>query len=230
MISYLRKLVRKFFRPPLHTIEISVDHMVLGSIYGSWPVVSDLTDRNSVVFSFGVGEDISFDLALIEQFGCQVVGFDPTPKSCDWIASKILPDQFRYFPLGISASDGEAEFFQPACDDHVSFSKNPSRSSNGKSVKAEVLQLETIITRFDLQNPDILKMDIEGFEYEVIGNILKSTLRPQQLLIEFHHRIYAGINDSSTKKAVADLQKAGYRIFYISEVGREYGFLFQPTT
>lgn len=210
MISYLRKLARKIFRPPLHAVEVSVDHMVLGSTYGGWPVVPDLTDRNSVVFSFGIGEDISFDLDIIEKFGCQVMGFDPRPKSRVWIESMSLPDQFRYFPVGISASDGEAEFFQPACKDHVSFSMTPSRDNKGESVKAEVLQIQSIISRFDLQNPDILKMDIEGFEYEVIDNILQSPLRPKQFLIEFHHGIYANIDNSLTKKAVASLQTAGY--------------------
>ena len=33
----------------------------------------------------GCGEDISFDLGLIEMFDCDVYGFDPTPKSIDFV-------------------------------------------------------------------------------------------------------------------------------------------------
>jgi len=34
----------------------------------------------AVVYSLGIGEDISFDLALIEKYGARVHAFDPTPK------------------------------------------------------------------------------------------------------------------------------------------------------
>jgi len=51
-----------------------------GTAYGGWPVITSQLDSTSTVLSFGLGEDISFDLGVIDRFGSAVHGFDPTPK------------------------------------------------------------------------------------------------------------------------------------------------------
>ena len=48
--------------------------------------------------------------------------------------------------------------------------------------------LSTILEKLGHNRIDILKMDIEGAEYEVIEDIISSTVPIQQVLIEFHHR------------------------------------------
>ena len=59
----------------------------IGSVYGGGWVVPDRLDSSSLVLSFGIGEDITFDAMLIERTGCRVVGFDPTPRSAAWVRS-----------------------------------------------------------------------------------------------------------------------------------------------
>jgi hypothetical protein len=71
---------------------------------------------------------------------------------------------------------------------------------------------------------DILKMDIEGAEYEVIKNIVSSRIEISQLLIEFHHRlIINGINKS--KQSIQELNNADYKIFHVSDSGEEFSFI-----
>jgi len=43
------------------------------------------------------------------------------------------------------------------------------------------------------------------------------------LCIEFHHRMYS-IPNQTTIDAVDRLRAAGYRLFYVSPSGQEYGF------
>jgi FkbM family methyltransferase len=224
MFSAIKRWSRRILRPPLHAADLHVNYVVLGTEYGGWPLLTERTNANSVIYSLGLGEDISFDLAAIDLYGCRVIGFDPTPKSRAWLAAQTLPEKFTFHPVGISGQDGEAEFFAPAVDDHVSFSARSARSSQGSSVKMPVMRLETIISRFGTPPPDILKMDIEGFEYDVIRDILDGFLRPEQLLVEFHHGMYAGLENVDTERAVKALRGAGYRLFFVSSSGREYGF------
>lgn len=204
--------------------DISVEHEVLGSEYGGWPVAIGGVGPDTTIFSFGAGYDISFDLAAVDRFGCTVLVFDPTPKSVAWMSGQILPDRVKFHTIGIDDADGEAEFHSPSNPEHVSFAINRTPAANGSySVTARVMRLESIIAYLDAAPPDIVKLDIEGFEYRVIDDILSGPIRPTQLLVEFHHKKY-GFDISDTVQSVNRLKSAGYKAFHVSESGREYGF------
>ena len=57
----------------------------IGSDYGGCLVPRDFLTANSVCYCVGVGEDITFDLGLIDRFGCEVYAFDPTPRSIAFV-------------------------------------------------------------------------------------------------------------------------------------------------
>ena len=65
---------------------------------------------------------------------------------------------------------------------------------------------------------DVVKMDIEGSEYDVINDISRSKIRPKQLLIEFHHR-FPEVGIRRTKVAISTLRSMGYKIFSVSSHG-----------
>jgi FkbM family methyltransferase len=227
VIPKLKAAARRILRPPLHATDHRASYTVLGTDYGGWPLLTDETPQGALVFSFGIGEDISFDLAAIEKFGCIVHGFDPTPRSRAWVERQSLPAAFEFHLLGLGAKEGELEFFAPEKGEHVSYSAQPAANSDlSLKITAPVQRLEKIVGDVGKGVPDILKMDIEGFEYDVIDDILAGPMRPHQLLIEFHHRMY-GIENETTNRAVEKLRSAGYRLFYVSESGHEYGFVFR---
>mgnify|MGYP001380326887 FL=1 len=55
----------------------------LGTNYGGWYIPKNINlNKNSIVYSGGVGEDMSFDLLLNDKYGCKMFLIDPTfPKS-----------------------------------------------------------------------------------------------------------------------------------------------------
>jgi FkbM family methyltransferase len=227
VISKLKAAARHILRPPLHTPDYRAAHTVLGTDYGGWPLLTNETPQGALVFSFGIGEDISFDIAAIEKFGCTVHGFDPTPRCRAWVEQQNLPRAFKFHLLGLGATEGELEFFAPEKGDHVSYSAQPAANSDlSLKITAPVQRLEKIVEDIGEGVPDVLKMDIEGFEYDVIDDILRGAMRPYQLLVEFHHRMY-GIDNKATYQAVDKLRLAGYQLFYVSDSGHEYGFVFR---
>jgi hypothetical protein len=76
----------------------------------------------------------------------------------------------------------------------------------------------------DPQKIDVLKMDIEGAEYEVLDEILDRGLAVQQILVELHHR-FPEMGIDRTRRAIRSVSAAGYRIFFASESGEEYSFI-----
>jgi len=220
-----RRLAKQFLGRDLWVWpEIAVPNRRFGSDYGGWVVCTDddLHSR-SVVYSVGVGEDVTFDLAMIEAFDCEIFAFDPTPRSANWIKTQVLPPQFRFHPWGLADFDGRQSFAAPDNEHHVSYSAvKPSPSS----AMCDVCRLTTIMQKLGHAAIDILKMDIEGSEYKVIADLLRGSIRPRQLLVEFHHDMY-GIAMDETRNALQILESLGYKIFSIAPTGREYSFIRQ---
>ena len=71
---------------------------------------------------------------------------------------------------------------------------------------------------------DILKLDVEGTEYRIIPEILKSKLEIKQILVEFHHR-FSGFTKKDTEKSVSNLRRFGFKLYFVSDSGTEYSFI-----
>jgi FkbM family methyltransferase len=205
--------------------EIDVDHVVLGSEYGRWPLIPGPLTAASVVYSFGVGQDISFDLRVIDLFRCSVFAFDPTPKAVQWIRRQNTPPQFHFMELGIGAAAGEMVFHSPRTPGHTSYTVSDRSPAATSTITAPVADLPTIMRRLRHDRIDVIKMDVEGSEYAVIDNLSQQRgCLPQQLMVEFHHGMY-GYTPRDTKQALDSLAQLGYRRYYVAGTGREFGFL-----
>ena len=108
---------------------------------------------------------------------------------------------------------------------HVSFSRTGTpEGDTTKTVTCPIRRLSTLMQDLGHTRIDVLKMDIEGFEYAVVEDLIAGTIRPRQLLIEFHHNMYSH-SRSDTERSVAMILAAGYELFWVSNVGHEYAFV-----
>ena len=190
-----------------------------GRDWADWVLAPQYLNPHSIVYSFGLGRDISFEEALISDIGCEIHGFDPTPISLDYVRSLGTNPKLHVHPFGLSSMDGEKDFGAPAEGD-VSFS---TQIDGGGGVRLPVRRLPSLTRELGHDHIDLVKMDIEGEEYGVIDDLLTVGLLPGQLLVEFHHAW--GIAElGATRTAVQKLRAAGYRIFDISAAGREFSF------
>ncbi len=200
--------------------EVAVPRMQLGQPGASWCICPTGLGPTSVVYSFGIGEDVSFELELIERFGTAVHAFEPTPRSLTWVRSQSLPQTFVLHELGLASFDGMASFSPPLDPTHVSYSML-RRDRGGSAIRAPVRRLATIAAMLGHVHINLLKMDIEGGEYAVLPDILSSQLRIDQLLVEFHHR-WDFVGVAETTRTISLLQGAGYRIADVSASGCEF--------
>jgi FkbM family methyltransferase len=193
--------------------------------------VVDNIHSHSVIYSFGVGEDISFDLELINQYEVIIHAFDPTPRSIEWVRKQNPPSNFILHEYGLANFDGHATFLPPANPLHVSHSILDFRKQHHDRTditSMPVKKMHTIMTELNQSKVDILKMDIEGAEYQVIDDLISSGLLPTQLLVEFHHR-FPSIGIKKTNDAIVKLRKVGYKIFSVSPSHEEFGFILMKS-
>jgi len=207
----------------LHEPNVDVPYRFLGSSYGGWSIPVGLLDESSIAYTVGVGEDITFDLALIEECHCRIFAFDPTPNAIEYMRTREIPGKLTFVPVGFSSTDGSTTFFQPVGFNSLYKGINPHAGA-ATQMECETLTLATVMQRLGHDRVDLLKIDIEGFEYEVIEQMISAGTLPKCLLVEFHHLMF-GIGVEPTLRSVELLAKAGYRIFWVSNGGHEYGFL-----
>jgi len=209
---------------PAESVQLERPFLELGSAYGGYAVCPTGLGPDSIVYSFGIGEDVSFDLELIGRFGMTVHAFDPTPRSIAWARAQKLPKELVLHEWGIASRDGTARFTPPENPEHISHTLLERSRSVREAIEVPVLRLATTLERLGHDRVDILKMDVEGAEYEVIDDLLASRTRVGQLLLEFHHHL-EGVPLARTEQSIRGLNAAGYRIFHASPSGREFSFI-----
>ncbi len=82
----------------------------------------------------------------------------------------------------------ELKFFSPANKDHVSHSINNWQNDYKKSsdfIEIKTITIKSVLTRFNINRLEMIKLDIEGAEIEVLKNMLDEKIFPTQILVEF---------------------------------------------
>ena len=196
-----------------------------GSDYGGFYLNPDLINKDSIVYSVGIGEDISFDKSVIKAHGCNVWGFDPTPKSIAWCKNQELPKGFHFHEYGLAKESGTAQFHLPKQKENVSGSLvDREDAEQGDLIDVEMKSLSDILSMLNHKKIDVLKMDIEGTEYEVIDQIFNSSIKIDQLAVEFHEGFFKG-GKEKTIKAIDQLSEMGLELFGISSGFAEISFI-----
>lgn len=209
----------------------------LGTFYGGWliPVDSGLSS-DSVCYTAGAGEDISFDCALAERFHCLVRIIDPTPRAIQhflqlenavrtgtafpvnnstsnhYSISSAAFERLHFLPVGLAGQDADFKFFYPRNPAHVSCSIANLQKTHDYFT-AKCLRLSSIMEMQGDVSIDMLKMDIEGAEYGVLEDILGARSMPRLLLIEFDEA-HCPLDATATeriKTQFVKLAKAGMR-------------------
>ena len=208
--------------------EIDVEYVV----DGGWAYDASLLSEFSIVYSLGVGDNIDFDLALIKRCQSNIYAFDPTPTSQSFVDDDDRPRQFHFQAWAAAGTDGTLTLYPRVLGSgelsDMMYTLMPEQSSQDSGIDVPAYTIATVVEKLGHSRIDLLKMDIEGAEYDVLDGLLASSIRPKQLLVEFHHR-FVDKGLERTADVIARLQSEGYRIFSIcAETGREISFLHQP--
>jgi FkbM family methyltransferase len=206
--------------------EIKIPYETVNPGEQAWFFKKGSLTQNSIVYSFGLADNIEFDINIIENYNAKVFGFDPTPSSIEFISSLEISKQFYHFPLAIADYDGELDFIIPRDSNISGFSKNLHNNSQDKfiEIKVSCCSLSTIMKTLGHKKIDLLKMDIEGMEYKVIDQLVAEHSDIKQILVEFHHR-FSGIGLHRTLLAVQKLRNSGFKLFHVSPWCEEYAFI-----
>jgi FkbM family methyltransferase len=179
----------------------------LGDTGSGWMI--DVSSPSAVAYCAGVGKGITFELELAGKTSRPILVFDPSPTGVNTMAA--FPDadleNLRFLPIGLAAHTGQLRFSVPSRPAEGSYSV----VQDGIDVVSFPCEnLATIMRRNGDDHIDILKIDIEGFEYDVVNQLLDQKIPLRQLCVEFHPWLRPG----ETLRTIRRLYLAGYRIIY----------------
>jgi FkbM family methyltransferase len=196
--------------------------------FDCWTLCPDLLKPDQIVYSLGVGDTIDFDLELIDALGVKVHAFDPTPHSLQWMKTQETPENFVFHPWAAAGQDGKLFLYPRIKADgsksEVMYTIVEEKDAHDGAVEVPAFTIETMMEKLGHKSLALLKMDIEGAEYGLIENLLQSPVRPDQILVEFHHR-FSSLETQQTLDAIEALQGAAYGLAHISVTGREFCFV-----
>ena len=162
-----------------------------------------------MVLSGGAGNDISFEVELAEKFSCRVAVFDPSPtgqKTFDALADR--PAKLTFHPIGLSSETSMLRFAEPINAAEGSF-HIPVNSA--AVVEFPCVSPLGALSSAGLTDIELLKIDIEGFEYDFLEKMIEQGIRPSQIAVEFHH-FMPHIPLRRTLRILWRLRRAGYVI------------------
>jgi FkbM family methyltransferase len=203
----LNKRIVRWALPRLVTFRDSIPTVTLGSGDGAWEVPTKSLSNNPLCYCFGVGLDISFDVALAER-GAQVYAFDPTPRSIEFMTqSSYDRNKIHFYAIGVWERNATLRFYAPMSKSKVNFSTKDIHAT-GEFFIANCKTLKSIMEERGHEHLDILKLDIEGSWFEVLRNIVNDKIDVGVICVEFD----TPVNLIKAAKTIRMLDKAGFEL------------------
>lgn len=127
---------------------------------------------------------------MIERYGVTIHGFDPTPTAAEYVAERrsvppLLTEQFKFAALGVWDSDCIMRFYEPKTRGWVGSYSALNLQGTERYIEVPCRTLSTLMRQHGHDHIDLLKMDIEGAEYRVIGSVLDNAIPVHWLCVEF---------------------------------------------
>ena len=169
---------------------------------------------SSLVLDLGLHKG-QFSKFVISEYGCFVIGLEANP--CLFERLELFP-KGKFLNFAVNNLDSPVVF---------NVSNNPEASSVleemaqsfGASVQVTVpgITLDSLFEKYSITQVDLLKVDIEGSEFDMLMVVSKETLaKVAQITVEFH--LKAGSPDFSLKRLLLICQRLrshGFRVFFM---------------
>lgn len=215
---------------------------LLGTRYGCWFLPKDIDlNEDSIIYSAGVGEDVSFDMLMSHKHKCEIVLIDPTERAkkhyeevkhyyekIKWKMSGGIQEDYYgiMYPLkpdleNITYVDkalwdekkSDVKFYKQDNKEYVSQSLIKGLFSENHD-NVETTTLKDIMDENDHLHIDILKLSINGAEINVLHDMLNENIFPRYICINFSIvRSDKNIQDK-IKQILTRLQMVRYKPIY----------------
>jgi len=168
-----------------------------------------------VAIDVGVGDNPDFTLFIINKYNIESFMVDPTHKHMDKLREFEKQNSLvHYLPLALGAKNEEKMFYESQSNVSGSLRKDHINIQNDSLIayNVQVITLNKLLQLCNNKSIAVMKIDIEGEEYEFVKSVTKNELhRIRQFIIEFHHGIIKNYSIEDTLQAIKVIEDQGMK-------------------
>ena len=179
----------------------------VGTAYGGWRIPLDLVDGSWTCWCIGAGGDVSFDLALAER-GAAVRVVEPVEHFADQARGDLAPfPSAQVFHAALTPTDGPVRMGRHH-QEHSRSLSNAGLYESSVWVDVPGRSLPSLLAEAGDQRVELLKLDVEGAEYDLIPQLDLEGLGVRVFSTQLHHTRTA----KAGLELVEHLAERGYRL------------------
>jgi FkbM family methyltransferase len=178
----------------------------LGGDYGGWRLPVGSIDPSWVCYMIGAGGQISVDITLARDYGATVRTFDAVAEYVERAREQAAgTPRITAYQAAIAVADGPIRM-QVTHDPNSLSVSAASLYESERFVELPGRTLRSLMNELGDQRIDLLKLDIEGSEYEVLPTINLRELGVKVFATQLHHTAPV----SRARALIAELARDGY--------------------
>jgi len=174
----------------------------INDVFGESQYPVPKSDNRKVILDLGANIGVYSLYTALENPNAKIFAFEPDKNTFGQLINNIKINKLekRIFPYqeAIAKKNGELIFYR----DNVSSRAHSLFRSSGDKIVVKAVSLETIFSTLKIECCDLLKMDIEGAEYEVLYNFPQELYKRINTMIIECHDDFTSINYTYTKTAL----------------------------
>ena len=222
----LGRILKKAFSTASRPLKLARMRQLGMTFYAPNYVYFDNFTSSSIVADVGCGYEAEFSRHMIDRHGLRAFAVDPTRKHAPSLVKlqQHYAGRFTHLPLAVSARTGTLVFHESKQNESGSLLPEHTnvRHDDTTSYEVESVSLLELTKRLGSGTIDLLKLDLEGAEYDLFDGATAETLRPfRQIFLECHHHCTEHTIDE-TKRLVGRVASLGFNVFTLDE----HNFLF----
>jgi FkbM family methyltransferase len=214
----------------------------LAIAYKELNLSSTIKKRRLVVFDVGAnkGQSINFFIGIYP--AAKIYAFEPSKKTFAKLSSTFkgsLQQDVELFQLGLGEFPGEINFYESKLDETSTFvlpskdslhmkKKNKllfQKSKNAfKTTTAQIITVDDFVQDNMINHIDVLKIDVEGFEYDVLRGA-RISLEEKKINIIQLERHNNDMREDKSPEIDDFLKVRGY--FKVKEIKHPFGDFFE---
>lgn len=171
---------------------------------------------NSVAIDVGVGDDPDFSILLMKKYSMKCYIVDPTLKHRPTLEKFVQENPGAIFlPYALGSKTESRTFYESQSNvsgslqnEHINIRNDPI-----KTYEVQVVTMSDLLTRIGNLQISIMKIDIEGEEYDFIKSLTKEDVKQiDQIILEFHHgKTLKKYTIEDTRNAIKTLESFGMK-------------------